>query len=1323
MAWDVPDVADEFRIFRQRMDLFFEDQDVVAPEKRALKLKIAIGGEGLRRIEQSGLSEADKKDPDMIYELFERQLHLKVNFRIHRLELMRFSQKPAEDIDTFVRRCRHKAGDCDFTAAELAERIVELVIASTPNEHFQRDLLSREKGYTLDNLVAEGRRYEAMDAGRQCLQSMDRSQPVREVGEIKKRKPCGNCGTVHKYRNCPAYKDTCSACGSKGHWQKFCRNTQKSISKGEDQQSQRYKSKYRGADKGHHRDKPQKKTVHCVNYPEEDFDDDFNHLEINTIQVSTISSMDTDSRDEAFTSISAKFETTKLIVDFRVKVDTGAQGNTLPIRMYRRMCPQNLAPDGFPIPNSVHSRNTILSAYNGTTITHYGAVKFPCRYKHGQWMDTEFYIVESEGPAILGLPTSRDMRLITLHCAIDSRQSVYTSTEQVKSDYPDCFDAIGRFSGEYHIVIDPGVQPTIHASRKFPINLKDELRSELDKMEEQGVIRRVSEPTDWVSSIVVTRKNNGSLRICIDTKDLNNAIKRCHHKTPTIEEVTHKLSGAKYLSKFDAKSGYWAVVLDEESSLLTTFNTPFGRYCYKRMPFGLVMSQDVFQNKMDQILECCTGTVSIADDVIVHGRTEQEHDDNLRNLMETSRKHGLVFNSSKCTVRAPQITFFGAVYDQDGTHPDPDKVASIKCIPSPTSKTQLQEFLGMVTYMSSFIPRLSDLTADLRALLKQDVDFIWTASHEAAFQKVKDSVCTNVSLAYYDTTKSTTIQVDASLKGLGAALIQDGRPVAFASKSLSETEGRYANIEREMLAVVFGCERFHTYIYGQPFMVESDHKPLEMIQLKSLSAAPPRLQRMLLRLQNYNVHIKYKPGSQMLLADGLSRLPSPNNTHIDLDINIHFAQFTTEKVSETRRATTADPVMTALQQTITKGWPDRMKQLRSELRPYWAYRDELSVSDGIVMKGESIVIPKSMQQAMMARIHEGHQGIEKCRLRAKHVVYWPSLQQDIINTVGSCQTCQTYQRSNTREPLISHEIPTSPWQVVGTDLFQLDGVQYLIITDYKSKFPFIRKMPLQCTSSAVITASKQIFSEHGIPKTVVSDNGPHYSSAEYAQFASDWEFEHTTSSPHYPQSNGHVERSIQTVKRTMRKAKASGADIHKALLCLRTTPIDDHIPSPAQMLYNRRVRDSMPFSAQDDTPDRTCRLLDKQNKQKKHYDRRATLLPSLRQGQHITWQDQATGKWAPATVLKKDPQPRSYHIQTPNGSVFRRNRKHLRTMPMPSMTSMDAETVSNANPQAIVDNVPCVRPHVSLPQRDNRHVDNYHTRSGRVVHVPDKMNL
>ena len=235
-------------------------------------------------------------------------------------------------------------------------------------------------------------------------------------------------------------------------------------------------------------------------------------------------------------------------------------------------------------------------------------------------------------------------------------------------------------------------------------------------------------------------------------------------------------------------------------------------------------------------------------------------------------------------------------------------------------------------------------------------------------------------MGYYDPTKEIILQADASTTGLGATLLQDQKPIAFASKTLTDTESRYANIERELLAVVYGCERFHTYLFDRSFVAESDHKPLESIQMKNLVSEPPRLQRMLLRLQPYDVTIRYRPGKQMHVADALSRLSSDKAMPIpDLNVQIHEVcpQFSNEYLQKIQEETLEDPELAALKEVVFKGWPNTIKELSPVLRPYWNYREELSIEDGLIMKRHRIIILQVLQGDILAKPHANHQGTEK----------------------------------------------------------------------------------------------------------------------------------------------------------------------------------------------------------------------------------------------------------------------------------------------------------------------------------------------------------
>ena len=240
-------------------------------------------------------------------------------------------------------------------------------------------------------------------------------------------------------------------------------------------------------------------------------------------------------------------------------------------------------------------------------------------------------------------------------------------------------------------------------------------------------------------------------------------------------------------------------------------------------------------------------------------------------------------------------------------------------------------------------------------------------------------VCKDTTLRYFDSRKPVVIQVNASQKGLGAALLQDGCPVAFASKALTPTEQRYANIEREMLACVFGAERFHTYVFGRSFTIESDHKPLEQINLKNLTDTPARLQRMLLRLQNYDVKIIYHPGREMLVADTLSHYAPMPAPEVALDLAIHHVHITPEKKLAFQQSIQDDPLLRSLAETIIAGWPEDIKDLPNALRPYHTYRDVMTVEDGLILRGEALIIPPSERGKVLESIHEGHLGISKCQ--------------------------------------------------------------------------------------------------------------------------------------------------------------------------------------------------------------------------------------------------------------------------------------------------------------------------------------------------------
>ena len=866
--------------------------------------------------------------------------------------------------------------------------------------------------------------------------------------------------------------------------------------------------------------------------------------------------------------------------------------------------------------------------------------------------------------------------------------------EDLKKLYPNSFDRLGSLKGAYNIRVDPTVKPVTHARRKVPIESKEAIDKELDYLIEEEIIMEQVEPTPWVSLVTFPRKPNGEVRVCLDPSNLNKAIIREHHKPMTVEEIAHKLAGATVYTKANALKAFLQIHLTHEASLLTMFNSHRGRLRFLWMPFGAKMSQDVFQLQMDAILEQCPGVIGIHDDMVIFGVDQEDHDANLINLLNVCQKEGLVLNSKKLELRRERVTFFGAEYSAQGMHPDPKKVQGITEMTAPMDKQQLQSFLGMVNYMGTFIPNLSHYTEPLQAMLKKDNVFHWDDQQTQSFQQVKTLIAkaNTTPLKYYDRNLPVTVQADASLRGLGACLIQQHKgkdqPIAFASKSLTDAETRYANIERELLAIVFACQRFSTYLLGRSFVAESDHKPLEMSAMKNLANAPPRLQRMLLELQKYDVTIKYRPGKEMQLADALSRCPARASQEIKLDMRVDYIAFTKPWIEKLKDSTQRDPILATVYQLTQQGWPHQRRHVPRLVRRYWDFRDELSTDDGMLLKGPRLIIPGELQEEYLSHLHKGHLSASKVQENAKQHMYWTGIDADIEDYTKQCQEC--IKRSQVpKEPLQPHDIPEGPWRKLGIDYFTFNGNSYVLICDYFSKFPFLYRAKTSFWS--LRDRLIDLFSIEGYPDEIVSDNGPLFQSKEFAKFLSGLGIKHTTSSPGYPRSNGFIEWHIQTVKNMLSKSSNTWS-FQEVLADLRTTRIGTGLPSPAEILHGRNL--TTRAQAEIDIKVIHSVLQERQLKMMLDHDtsRRAKKARPLVVGErcHVLGPG---NKWIDTFVTGITDSGRSYETQVEaTGKQLTRNRSHIRPR-SPDIPHMHASFLQrNAVPSATSDgNAPSER--------------------------------
>ena len=1324
LKWEEGNQKRCFDKWKMAMDSFF----VINKTEEQLKwhyIMVSTGDQGMELFQSWNMEDADKQDSSKVFAKFEEYMTDTANMWVARLELCGMMQATDQSVKDFMLKIKTKANEGQFEGTKGRDRAATFqLIRGTQWPGLRKKLIAEGNGLEWKKAAEMAVAYEAS-----LVNSAHFDVNKQKVVELVNnhtgaaRAPCRFCRMTHPPRKCPAWKKTCIACKAVGHFagSEVCkqRNRQPVAP-----QETAVQHGHRQPARDRHR---QVKQLDCewespTGSPPPGAAStpwDMDNVSKKTIfRVNDVSSYDRLYNDmshgmsQIMCKLSLECPRTSNVYDFQVKSDTGANCNVLPYRCLKQLYPNV---NEHMLGRLLNSSSCKLTAVNGTELKQEGVIGLKCKFEQSDWRYCKFFVVKTVGTAILSCQDSIALGIVSVcksknvytkskkHSENDkifvstignetgnpisnksrepnknnlgamSRSSNYgpeiENVETLMRVYPECFKGLGKLPGRYHIQLRPDSRPVVAAPRKYPINLREEICAKLEEMRKLGVIEKVDDntPSEWVNSLAFSRKSNGELRICLDPRHLNNAVKRTHYKTPTLDEITHKMCEARIFSKLDAKHGYWGIRLDDESADLCTFQSPVGKYKFVRLPFGLCVSQDIFQKHMDDILsrvhsDTKSGVIGIADDFVVYGRTERDHDNALNRLMQSAKLNGLVFRSEKCKIRQKQVSFFGLLWSTDGMRPDPKKCDSIHERPAPGNVSELQSFLGLVQYLAPFVPNLSEKTKLLRQLCKKSSHYEWTAEHNKAFNDLKQAIHKDLELQYYNSREPTVLEVDASSNGLGAALIQNNRPIAFASKSLTDTESRYANIERELLAVVYALEKFHTYVYGKHVTVYSDHKPLESIVVKQMSECPPRLQRMLLRIQPYDVTVIYKPGAKMVFADYLSRVAPTQGDEIALEHTIHAIVEHPEMLTKLRHYTWQDETLRALQEQIMRGWPDKARNLPTMLKPYWGIKDALNCEDGLIFYGERLVIPEACRGSYIEEIHATHQGQTKCILRAKQNLYWPNMTKDIIKAVEGCELCQKYQKSQSKEVMWERSYATMPWEIVHTDIFTMCDSKFILIVDEFTKMPYCKRTKSE-KSEDIIRFMKEIFSMNGKPAVIVSDNGPCYSSKEFEEFAESWQIEHVTSSPRYPQSNGFIERMVGYIEPILEKAVNSGGCILEAMLDIRTTPIDGNIPSPATLFFGRQIRGRFPVrTAQRTLPDNIYEHFEEKRKEMAdRYNGNTNreychLLPNMR----VMYQESQGSKWEPAIVVGEAEEPRSYLLKNSSGGIVRRNRRFIK---------------------------------------------------------------
>lgn len=1308
---DSPNLATEWATWLEDWELYAVGSglnDKHEATQRAVFLH-CIGPEARLKFKGFSLSDEDRNKLSEVKKSFEAFCKPTNNEVIERYQFWQLTPSTTDSIDAFVSALRAKAKTCNF--GDQLDLMIRDRIVYTCHDKRTKETLIRADKLDLDAAIkicraAESARVGLRDLGSTQLPTAASVAAVSKTSTRNSRQgraeqrnnipptgACGNCGGKHEPRKCLAYNKTCSYCNKLGHFAKFCRRRQRSSSRPATQPNDRQTFNSRNKDT----------ATHSVDI---DVETDMVNLQLD--EFVTINAVNTHSSVYRDIFVNGSL--------MPCKIDTGAQVNAMSAYSFHRLRKKP----------AIRATNILIKPY-GTSVPvkPCGIATVELKYKDRK-RQADFIIVANRDPTLLGLDSCLQLELVSID-ACEPATTTHRTTQQLIAEFDDVFRGIGCMPGEHNITIDPSVPPVIHASRRVPLKLQPKLRKLLDDLERQEIIIKRTEPTDWVNSLLLVEKKNGSLRACLDPQQLNKAIKREHFYIPTFDDIVGKLHGKKLYTVIDMRDAFWSIKLTEDSSKLCTFNTPFGRYSFRRLPFGISSAPELLQRMNMQLFGDIDNVHVIFDDIIIAAADETEHDIALQHLLERARRFNVRFNRDKLRLKVTTVKYLGHVLSAAGTSCDPDKVRAIIDMPTPTDRKSLLRFIGMVQFLARWLPNLADLKRPLCNLLREEVDWVWSEQHEAAVRKIKHAITTAPVLKFFDASKPTVIQCDSSSTGLGAVLLQDGLPCSYTSRALTDSETRYAQIEKELLAIVHAVEKFEHFIYGQKTTVHTDHRPLQTIFNKPISATTARLQRMLLRIARFSLEVVYKPGKSMHVADALSRaylpfLPSKRDIEMNEDIEATIHTIVNElpasnnRIAEIKRQTSACPELSSLRQYLQEGFPVKSPTL--VMSSYKSRATDITDADGLLLMDGKIIIPVAMRPSILALIHEGHQGMEKCKALARTTVWWPGISRMIETVVSSCAACCANRPQQPAETLKPHPVPSFPWEKIGVDIFCYNRKDYLLVVDYFSKFPLVLRIEDKAAST-VCSSLRSLFAMFGVPVTLFADNMP-FASQYMRKFAAEWDFEIVTSSPGFPQSNGQAERAIQTVKSLFKKSEQTSTDSAIALMNYTATPLTGSSKSPAELFYNRQIRTKIPVNVSKLVPGHATvnrqQLIDRQDKYKEVFDRNAKDLPPLKPGDVVRVR-QLDSELTRGVVTSVHQSPRSYIVETERGSTLRRNRRHLISTkePRPDTRPMDTEQLSPA--VSPTDPTPVTQT-VSANNRPSGILKQSVTSSGRSVKLP-----
>lgn len=659
-------------------------------------------------------------------------------------------------------------------------------------------------------------------------------------------------------------------------------------------------------------------------------------------------------------------------------------------------------------------------------------------------------------------------------------------------------------------------------------------------------------------------------------------------------------------------------------------------------------------------------------------------------------------NWNKCKFRVTEFDFVGYRISPQGIQPSATKLELILKFRRPVNESEVRSFLGLANYMGKFIPDLATLDEPLRRLTQKNIKFEWGEKEEEAFEEIKNRLSSTNALGFYKPEDETSVVADASPYALGAVLIQtdkfgESRVICYASKSLTDTERRYCQTEKEALALVWAVERFQTYLIGREFKLLTDCKALTFL-FSHTSRPCARVERWVLRLQGFRYTVIFISGKENL-ADVFSRLSTEVATPFDeaeeFTINEIVAATVTAialKWDQIVEASRLDQEIQHVAECLELGTVDALPLA------YRTIHTELCLVNNVLLRVDRIIVPQSLRGRVLELAHEGHPGVRIMKGHLRACVWWPKIDQNVEDFVKNCRGCSLVAAPNPPEPMIRKELPSQPWEQIAIDFLGPlpEGENLLVCVDYYSRYVEVVEMT-DTSTKATIDELLTIFSRFGIPLSLRADNGPQFSSDEFKTFCDNHGIELVSTIPYWPQMNGEVERQNRSILKRLKIAQELGKDwrteLRQYLLMYHAANHTTTGKPPSELMFGRRIRTKLPSVPTAAIEDGEVRDRDRVEKEKgrEYADNKRRAKPSnIQEGdQVLVKQTKKKNK------LSTDFSPEQFEVvqkkgtdvtlqSSSSGKIIRRSAAHLKTIPrnnvlVPDPVSPNDKTGSAAN--------------------------------------------